>query len=244
MYELTIYPPAFGEPSGSPFCVKAMILCDLAGIDWKPDFSGDPRKAPKGKLPVLRAGDQIIPDSDQIRDYLEQEHGVDFDAGLDNAQRATSRAIIRMMEEHFYFAVVCDRWVDDANWPIVRETYFSMIPSPLRRFVTNGIRKGAFRDLSGQGMGRHSEEERLVRITKDLKALENLLDNQPYLFGDTPTAADATVVAMLSAALATPVATPIVNAIHNSETLNAYAERGRRELYARFNDRAVEQLAA
>ncbi len=56
MLKLMTYKPAFGEPSASPFCTKAICLLNMSGLDWKPEYTSDPRKAPMAKLPVLRDG--------------------------------------------------------------------------------------------------------------------------------------------------------------------------------------------
>ncbi|MCP4710238.1 MAG: glutathione S-transferase family protein, partial [Planctomycetes bacterium] len=150
MMKLTVYPNNFTEPSDSPFCVKAMCLLEMADQQWTPHFSSDPRKAPKAKFPVLQDGDRLIADSDQIRDYLENTYQVDFDNGLGSEQRGISRAVIRMAEEHLYFALVCDRWVNDANWAQIKKAYFKDIPFLVNGFITRMIRKQVFGQLNGQ----------------------------------------------------------------------------------------------
>ena len=89
---------------------------------------------------VLRTPDGLIHDSDNIRAHLETL-GHNFDAGLSDVDRATSRAFIRMAEEHLYFHLVMDRWGNDVVWPTVRDTYFKEVPKALRGFVTRSIRK-------------------------------------------------------------------------------------------------------
>lgn len=231
MLTLITYPAHFGEPSGSPFCVKAMCLLNMSGADWQPEFTNDPRKAPKAKLPVLRAGERTIADSDAIREFLELETGTDFDAGLDPQQRATSRAVIRMVEEHLYFATVCDRWMNDENWAHVRQAFFSEIPAVLRGLITRQVRKQAVGAAKGQGMGRFSEAERLGRARKDIEAVQALLADKQFLFGDTPTAADASVVPALRAAACAPVATDLSRLVSGNAVLAAYLNRGRDALY-------------
>lgn len=108
---------------------------------------------PYGKLPAIRIEDQIIADSENIRAWLEAQ-GAAFDVGLTQAQKALSHALIRMAEEHLYFHVVYDRWADDAVWPVIRDTYFGMIPRPIRGFVTNKIRKPQVASLHKMGIGR------------------------------------------------------------------------------------------
>ncbi len=231
MLTLIVYPAAFGAPTASPFCVKAMCLMKASGLAWQPEVSSDPRFTPKRKLPVLSDGDKLIPDSDQIRDHLEAHYGIDFDEGLTAQQRAVSRAVIRMVEENLYFILVCNRWLNDENWEVTRRALFGQIPKPLFKFVTSKIRKQAIANVNGQGMGRHSVQERADRAAKDLAAIETLLDGKPFLFGDTPTAADMSVVPMLQAQASSPTTTPISVLVTENATLSDYVARGVSAMY-------------
>ncbi len=231
MMEVIMYNPAFAEPSGSPFCVKAGAMLQLAGLEWRPDYQMDPRKSPKGKFPVLRDGSELIADSSTIRDYIEKKYDVDFDEGLTPQQRAQSLALIRMNEEHLYFAIVADRWVNEANWAHVRQQYFGHIPGIMRGFITSSVRKQAIGALKGHGMGRHDEAEIFERASRDVAAIKTTLGDQPFLFGDKPTGADLSIVPMLRAAAAGPTPTPIRDLIRNDEVLMAYCDRGKQALY-------------
>jgi glutathione S-transferase len=185
----------------------------------------DPRKMPLGKLPAIGLKDgTIIPDSDNIRTYLEKQ-GHDFDAGLSARDRATSRAFIRMAEEHIYFHQVMDRWGNDANWSVIREEYFGFLPLILRRIVPAKLRKNLMRTMNGMGLGRLTVQQRLERIEPDLLAISDQLGERVYLFGDTPTAADATVGASISAIMASPVPTPLSRRVSQDPVLSAYAAR-------------------
>ena len=230
MLKLVTYPAAFGAPSASPFGVKALCLLKMADAEFEV-VAGDPRKAPKGKLPMLLDGETKIPDSEDIRAYLEQKFNVDFDEGLSAEQRATSRAIIRMCDEHLYFALVCDRWLNDANWEIVREEFFGMIPKLMRGFVTKKIRQKVWANAQAQGIGRHTVEERLVRADKDIQAIMTLIGDKPFLFGDAPTAADASAAPVLAAMAGSPTETLLSKRVNNDAPLMAYIERVEGALY-------------
>ncbi|APX13261.1 glutathione S-transferase family protein [Tateyamaria omphalii] len=224
MLTLVTYPPAFGQPSGSPFCVKALYLLNLSGLPWQRKDTADPRNWPKGKLPALWVDDEIIGDSDNIRTWLE-ERGAHFDAGLSDLDRATSRAFIRMAEEHMYFHIVLDRWADKAVWPIVRDTYFATIPAFLRKFISRGIRRMLLRGMDAQGLGRLTAGERLERIEPDLQAITDRLWHGPFLFGAQPSAADASVAAMLGAMASTPGGTALSRRVSQDVMLVDYMRR-------------------
>lgn len=225
MIKLYTFAAGFGQFSYSPFCTKAGWLLNLAGVPWERHDMQDPRKMPFGKLPAIGLEDgTVIADSDNIRAYLEQQ-GHDFDAGLSAREKATSRAFIRMTEEHIYFHQVMDRWGDDANWNVIRHEYFGFLPRILRRIVPSKLRKNLMRTMYGMGLGRLTVQQRLDRIEPDLLAISAQLGERPYLFGDAPTAADASVGASMSAIMAAPVPTPLSRRVSQDSILNAYAAR-------------------
>lgn len=225
MFKVTVYPGAFGEPTASPFCMKSLCMLHAANVPYEVIETPDPRKAPRSKLPFVEINGRKIPDSEDIRAAIEAEAEIDFDEGLTDEQRAVSRSVIRMMEEHVYFAILADRWGEDDNWAYVREAFFSDIPKPIRGIVTHFIRKQAIAQLNGQGLGRFTPEERFDRVRRDIIAVRDLLADKQFLFGDTPKAADFSVVPMLRASIVTPVEKPLSRFIKNTPNLMDYVTR-------------------
>lgn len=224
MLTLLTFPAAFGQFSASPFCVKAALMLQSSGQNWQRSDMLDPRKMPHQKLPVLRAPKRLIPDSDLIRDWLE-EQGAEFDTGLTDVQKAQSRALVRMAEEHLYFHIVQDRWANDQTWPILRDSFFTTIPALIRGPVSKSIRKSVIKGLSFQGVSRYSTAERQNRLERDLEAISAYLWQSPFLMGDAPTAADMSVSPMLAAMRATPADTPLTQRIKQDKLLNSYIDR-------------------
>ncbi len=231
MLKLITFPAAFDEPSASPFCVKAMCLLKASGVDWIPKFTSDPRKAPNGKLPILIDGENTIADSEAIRANLEDTYACDFDKGLTPEQRATSRAVIRMVEEHLYFVMVGNRWLNDDNWPLVKQAFFGEMPKPLGGLVAHIARKKTRAQVVAQGTGRHSVQVQTERARQDIEAIKAMLGDKPYLFGDTPTAADMSVVPIIRGISTSPTQTGLRDLVTNDPTLMTYLERGRDTLY-------------
>jgi len=231
MISLTLFPGAFDEPSASPFCMKAWCLLKASGLPFDLKVTADPRQSPKGKFPLIELDGTVIADSEQICTHIEAISGKDFNQGLSDRERATSQAIIRMVEEHLYFGILMDRWGEDDNWAHVRQAFFSGFPWFLRVIIPGIARKQTLQALHGQGMGRHSADERFDRVRRDVVALRDLLGDKPYLFGDQPTAADYSVVPMLRAAIVTPVEKPLGQFIKNDPGLIAYVTRGTDRLY-------------
>ena len=115
MITLYIFGPWFGLPDGSPFVTKAMILLKLAGLEFSEDRGGY-FAAPKGKLPCIDDAGEKIADSTLIRLHIEKKYGFDFDAGLSAEQKAVGWAVEKMCEDHVYWLVLGDRWLDDRHF--------------------------------------------------------------------------------------------------------------------------------
>ncbi len=224
MLTLISYPAAFGLFSASPFCVKTAYMLQQSGQRWQRSDLLDPRKMPHRKLPVLRTPERLIPDSDLIRDWLESR-GADFDRGLNDTQKAQSRALIRMAEEHLYFQIVLDRWGNDTIWPILRDTFFSEVPRIVRKPVSNTIRKSVLKGLEAQGVSRFSSTQRMERIDRDLAAISAYLRQSEFLLSDYPTSADMSVGPILAAMRATPADTLLTQRIKQDKVLNDYVDR-------------------
>jgi glutathione S-transferase len=236
---ITLYTfgPAFGLPDPSPFVMKAETLLKMAKLPYRTDAGGF-SKAPKGKLPYIEDDGQVIADSTFIRWHLEKKHRIDFDQGLDAAQRATAWAFEKMVEDNLYWAVVHDRWMDDANFRTGPLRFFDRIPAPIRPLVVTTIRRKVRRDLRGQGIGRHSDDERLALGAKSVAAIGDFLGDKPFFFGPEPTGVDATIFAFACATLCPLFTSPTRSAAERHENLRRYVGR----MTARFYP-GLEELA-
>lgn len=225
MIKLVMYRPAFGQPSGSPFCVKALILLKMVGAEFEIDYQDDPRKSPKAKFPIIIDDGAVIADSSFIRTHLEQKFSKDLDEGLTPEQRATSLAFQRLTEEHLYWSVVTARWAHPDGWPAVRDVYFGHMPSLLRGFVSGMVQKGVIKNIKGHGMGRHSMDEQFQMGADNLNAIADWLGDKTYMQGEEPTAVDASLGAFVSAIHDDVVDTPMRQTVRARENLAAYAAR-------------------
>jgi len=225
MITLITFPETFGEFAASPFCTKAAYLLQMSGLPWKREDTLDPRPFKYGKLPAIRlASGDVICDSENIRVHLEAL-GADFFKGLSADDRACARAFTVMAEEHMYFHQVLDRWANDEIFKILQIEFFSMIPALLRGFVTGKLRKSLLHGMNAQGLGRFTPEERLARLEGDLQAISARLSTRPFLFGNTPGAADASVAAMLGGMRASPVETLQSKRVGSDTALMDYVNR-------------------
>ena len=224
---LLVFQPAPGLPSASPFSTKAMILLEMAGLDFETKV-GNPTKAPKRKLPVLIEGGRTIPDSHFIQRHLETEHGAQFDAGLSEAERAVATALVALAEDRLYFAAMTERWLRPENRGALQEMMRgSGVPALLVGPVTSLVARTVRRALDGQGMGRHSRDEALLIGRECIDAFAAQLGDKPFMMGDEPLGVDASVHPMLLGCRAPSFTTRLVDFIEAHPNLLDYAERMR-----------------
>ena len=232
MITLIKFPPAFGLPDPSPFCIKVEILLRMAGLPFRREETMNPRRGPAGKLPAIVDGGETIGDSELIRWHLERSHGAEFDRGLSPVERARAHAYARMLEERTYFIGSMVRWIDDANWPRMRDELFAAIPGPLRVPVAGLLRRKVRRTLRLQGIGRHARADIDEMGRRDVRALAAELGGRPFMMAAEPTGLDATAYAFLAALADAPFATPIADEIRATPTLVAYMARMKARFFA------------
>ena len=223
MLVLQTFPPVLGLRSASPFTVKAEALLAMSGLPYELQRVSDPRKAPRGKLPVLLDGDAVVPDSEHIRTHLERVHGADFDGHLDASMRATATAYRRLVEHHLYFIAGHLRW--ELHPDAVRESYFAEIPGPLRRVVFAIANRDVRKALRMQGLGRHTREELVAFGVQDVDALSVQLGENDFFLGDRPSSIDATVYGALHGLLDCTLDSPLKRAAEVRPNLRAYVDR-------------------
>ncbi len=224
MITLYTFGPAFGLPDISPFVTKAEMLLKMTGLDYRTDTRGF-NKAPKGKLPYIDDDGETVADSTFIRWHLERKYGIDFDRGLDEAERASAWAFEKMFEDHAYWSVVHARWMDDENFERGSRAYFQQLPLPMRLVVPRAARGQIKAQIKGHGMGRHTDEEIVALGTRSLDAASGFLAEKPFMMGGAPTGLDATAFAFVAGALCPTFETPLRDAVERHDNLKAYLGR-------------------
>jgi glutathione S-transferase len=240
MITLHAFGPHFGLPDPSPFCIKADLLLQLSGLPYR-RASGDLRRAPKRKLPLIVDDGVTVPDSSFIRFHLETKHGIDFDKGLTPAQRGVSWALEKMLEDHLYWIIVHERWVDAANFARGPAQFFQSVPAPLRPFVIAMVKRKVAGNLDAQGIGRHSADERALLAGRALDAAAAILGDKPFLMGDEPSGGDAALGAFMIAGMCRLFESRVRGLIESHANLVAYEARMRARFYG--EETGVRQAA-
>ena len=231
MITLLQYAPALGLPNASPFCLKLETWLRMAELEYTVRVSPDPRKTPQGKLPVIEHDGRMVADSDCAIAYLEKAFELRLNKSLNPAERGQALALQRLLEEHSYWCLITERWLDDETWPTVRQIFFGALPAPLRAVVPGLIRRKIRRDALGQGLLRHPREERLRRFAQDLGVLAAALGEKPYFGGYQPANIDACTYGFLAQFLLATPATALRELTAKHNNLVAYTERMRSRYY-------------
>lgn len=233
MSDLKAYhlPGGWGLTSVSPFCLKLDAFLRMSGIPHQSITVGAPFGGPKGKAPWIEHEGRKIGDSTFIIDHLAQRFGVDPHAGLSPAQRGQAVAIQRMVEENLYWAMVYDRWVRPENWPVLKGSVLGAIPAPVRMIVAPFARRGVQAQLKGHGLGLHAAAEVAQIAQRDIDALADILGEQTWFFGETPTLTDAVTYSLLANVYGTGFVSPMKAMIASRPNLTGFLQRFRDRVY-------------
>jgi glutathione S-transferase len=231
MIRLYQFAPAFDLPNASPFCMKVETLLRMSGLPFECDNRGLLTRAPKGKLPFIEDEGEAIGDSGFILAHLKRKHGVDLDAGLDEAQRSVATAFERLFCEHLYWAAVYTRWIDPGGFEASKAAFFGRMRWPMRALVPPLARRGMKKQLWGHGMGRHSPAEIVSLGCEDIDAVAGFLGDKAFFFGDTPSSIDATAYAFLANLLWVPIDSALATHAREQASLAAYCQRMRARYY-------------
>ena len=225
---------AFGLPNPSAFCVKLETYLRMAKLDYEVAV-GDPRDAPKGKVPWIDDNGHVLGDSTFIINCLKQKHGDPLDGGLTSRQQATGHAIQKMIEDSLYFVSSYSKWVDDDGFAIYSAELFAGMPPEQLEYVPPMVRKRAIEKLHAQGIARHSRDEVHELGLQDVQAFGALLADGTYLFGDQPTSFDACAFGVIGNIKDGPFVSPVRDAIRNTQNIADYIDRIRRQYFADVN---------
>ena len=223
--QLITFPPAFGMRNVSPFCLKVEMALTHLGLPHEIVEESDPRKAPKGKLPVLVDGDQTIADSELILEHLDGVTQGGLYGALSAQDNATGLALTRLAEEHLYWLMVASRWLDDDWWPNVVDGFFGFVPGLFRGLAAGAARKEVRKTLHLHGLGRHSQSEQDGFARRNFQAIADAVGETPFLFGDQVSVHDFAVASVLSGMIDNKPATTMTRMINEYPALIDYTER-------------------
>ena len=215
--------PMFDCPSPSPYVIKTDIQLQLFELDFDRQIA-DLDAVSKHKAPYVMDGGLLVQDSNFIRAHFEKKLDKPLDGGMSNADRAASWALERMVEGHLLTVMAMERWHEDENFYRGPAMFFAAAPEEVRQQVMDEARAGSRAGWQGQ-MLRHSREERLQLADWDIQAIAAQLGEKPYLFGEQPTVADASVFGVLVSSATEFFDTPLTQLVRSHASLVDYIDR-------------------
>ncbi|MCJ8344490.1 glutathione S-transferase family protein [bacterium] len=199
MIKLYGFGSSFGLPDASPFVLKVHTYLRMIGVEYENDQNmANLQSSPKGKLPFIDDGGQIIPDSAFIIEHLNAKHNIDLDQFLSEEEKGLAYLIGKSLDEDLYWCIVYSRWIREDTWPIAKKVWFDKMPFPLRHIIPLVARRGVKDKLQKQGLGRHSDQEILTIADKSLKSLSAVLGKKDFIMGDQVCSLDANVYGLLA----------------------------------------------
>ncbi|MGB0908064.1 MAG: glutathione S-transferase family protein [Maricaulaceae bacterium] len=226
MIYLHKFGPGFGLRETGPFVLKTISYMRLTGVDFTEVIQGDPRKAPKKKIPYILDDGEAIGDSTFIIKHLKSKFGDPLAEGLSPDKLAAGHAIKVMLEERTYWAgMIYPRWVKTDHHKLIADTFFAEIPSFIRMTIFRSIAKGVAKAAAGHGIGHHTDAEIFALGLDDIKTVETLLGKKKFMLGAKPAEVDCTAYAFLHGMSAEVFPTPIQEYIKGSKTLTDYVAR-------------------
>jgi glutathione S-transferase len=199
----------------------------LASLDLPYELAeeGNPRNAPKGKLPYLLDEGETVADSELMAIYLDEYTGGRVYGGMSDEQRAQGVALSRLAEDHLYWLMVASRWLDDEWWPNVVQGFFGNLPGIIRPVISGVARRQVRQTYDLHGLGRHSLEEQYGFARRDLQALEVAVPAEGFLAGSSPAIFDFTVAGMMAGIYDNQPKTWVTELALPQSRLRAYTER-------------------
>jgi glutathione S-transferase len=193
-----------------------------------------PPASPKGQLPYIDDDSRSIADSTFIRAHIERKYGFDFDAGLDQQQRAQAWAFERMIEHHVYWGLVGARWVDPKNFAKGPTHFFDGAPEHIREKLREDAQFRVAENYLLSGLGRHAPDDDVDLALRSLFALSVQLGDKPYLMGDKPCGTDATAFGAVAGILTPFFDSKLREQTEGFANLTAYVDRMMQRYYPGF----------
>lgn len=225
MMVLHQYPKIWGLSSLSPFCIKVEIFLKLARLPYEVKVELNPSRAPKGKMPFIQDGQEVVADSSFIIQHLikkYQLHHLDIN---DPLEKARALALKLMVEESLYFSLLYSRWVEEENFQNIKKEFLPLFPKFLGRPALTLIRYNLRKQSRAQGLGRHSQIEINQLSSELISCLSNFLGGNEFFSSKGVSYIDATLYSFLVTILKQPFNSHLKTEVQKFQNLCDYVLR-------------------
>ena len=197
----------------------------------------------RSQLPYIDDEGQSIADSTFIRAHIEQKYGFDFDAGLDQRERAQAWAFERTIENHVYWGLVGARWVDPENFARGPAHFFDGAPEDRREKLREDAQFRVAENYLLSGLGRHAPDDDVELAVRSLYAISLQLGDKPYLMGDKPCSTDAVSFGALAGILTPFFESKLRSRAEQFDNIVSYVDRMMQNYYPEFAWKQERQAA-
>lgn len=203
----------------NPYAMKVDTFMRLNNLKYQTIHDQNASSAPRGELPYLEDGDLIIGDSSQIISYLISTYKLPIDDSLNEYQRGIEICVKRLFEEHLYPIMLYGRMVDEAGLTVFsRDIFKSKLREEQIKVLSNKFKQ----KLIERGIGKYSQIEIYKQGIENIKAIERLIGNNKFFFGDNVHSIDALVYAFIANIREVPIDTPLNEKVASSKILMNY----------------------
>ena len=231
-FTLLGYGPGDGLEDISPFCLKVVNYLRWTNTDYELEIT-DPRRTPRGKLPCLIYGEEVVPDSSGIIHYLETRHAIRLDDHL-SARSMLKDALSRVCSKN-----TSTLFLSTGDGPtklagaITKPTFCvtsmtSGSQASSRKREPGAPEKSVQQNIWGQGVGRMDREAVHGKGVEILQSLSTLLDDRAFFVGNEPNSYDACAYAFLASIIRPHIPSPLQTSVRHFDNLVGYCERMRK----------------
>lgn len=216
-----------GMESYSPFCLKVHRALKAARLQYSSIRATRPSEFkklnPAAQVPVLLIDGEPVSDSTRILERIDA-----IAPGMISPDDPHLKMEAAMWEEladtSLNGFLVAARWLDDRNWPSVKEAYFSEMPGLVRAIVPSRIRANVRKTLFARDVTRHGLETTWRRFEELLDLFDARAPEKTFWVGQSLSFADFAIYAQL-AGMQTPLTVWQSAKISERSRLASYLQR-------------------
>jgi glutathione S-transferase len=193
--------------SFSPFCLKVHRALKAARLQYTSIRATRPdefkKLNPAAQVPVLLIDDEPVSDSTRILQRIDQIAPGRISPG-DSDLKVEAAMWEELADTSLNGFLVAARWLDDRNWPITKQAYFSAMPGIVRAIVPSRIRANVRKTLQARDVIRHGMDATWKRFEELLDLFEARAPESTFWVGRSLSFADFAIYAQL-AGMQTPL---------------------------------------
>jgi len=185
-------------PSTNPACLKLETWLRLTNVKFE-SVTQHKMTSRKGQLPFVELNGEEIAESPSLLQELATRIGVGIDEWLTSEQRNISYCIITMLDNHF--SLILKAWISKNpkemlkayNITDLQQLIRTKWPKPILNFIFKRKMKHLSKKISAVQIDVKDTEGLQLSAQEDLETISNLLGDQMFFFGSTPSTLDISV---------------------------------------------------